>query len=270
MGGQSVKLTKFGFKDLHFQSAPSIKMTNVWADTLKLDLCKEIILTNCFIGTLRLIGPAGSTFEMHGGAVLNIECSEPSGRVPFTGSVFFDQSVYFPRAPGRYLKGPQPYRNMRAHMLKLENTPMVSRFHTLEQATERKMEGYGFHRGISALYELLSDYGSSALRPFLWFILLFAVTALAVFLTDGATHADAQELSGWQNSLKGDDWSAQAIRAFVLTGQSTLNPLGIFGVKGLLVAKTGLLALWLSFHGLLSAIFIALFIFAVRRRFKMS
>jgi hypothetical protein len=49
-----------------------------------------------------------------------------------------------------------------------------------------------------------------------------------------------------------------------------LNPLGIFGTKGAVVANSGWLAIWLFVHGLLSALFIALFIFAVRRRFKVT
>lgn len=266
----SLRLSHLGFKNISIIVAPSVELTDVWVDTLRLDRCGDVSLLNCFIGTLIVNFESASTLDVRGGGVLDITCPAPSSKGPFTGSVYFDKKVYFSRAPGLRLKGPQPYRNMRAHMLKLENTPMVSLFHTLEQATERKMEKFGFHRAISALYEYLSDYGSSALRPFVLFIALFGITFLFVLVFDGAVHADTADLAGWQKTLTGDDWLARARRAFVLAGQATLNPLGVFGTKGLLVAKTGLLALWLSVHGLLSTIFIALFVFAIRRRFKMG
>lgn len=267
---QAVKLSKLGFKSLFIVNAQSIEIQDVWVDTLRLSQCIDVKLVNCFVGTLILNVSSASAFDMRGGAVFDIACPAASANGPFNGSVYFNKKVYFPRTPGLRLKGPQPYRNMRAHMLKLENTPMVGLFHTLEQATERKMEGYGFHRAISALYEYLSDYGSSALRPFMFFIGIFGITFLLILLWDGAAHANAAELAGWQESLVGNDWFARVRCAFVLAGQATLNPLGIFGIKGLLVAKTGWLALWLSVHGLLSTIFVALFVFAIRRRFKMS
>lgn len=263
-----LRLSKLSFKilDVH---GPSVELTDIWVDTLKLDHCMDVTLVNCFIGTLKLNETAAETLAMRGGAVLDIECWAPSGKVPFTGSVYFDKKVDFPRVPGRRLKGPQPYRNMRAHMLKLENIPMVSRFHSLEQAMEKEMEDSRFNRAISLVYSYLSDYGSSALRPFLWFVSIFIIT-FSASLFDGVGHAEVENLNGWQESLAGDDYCPRALRAFVLTWQATLNPLGIFGIKGLLFAQTGVLAFWLPFHGLLSAIFIALFIFAIRRRFKMS
>ncbi len=132
------------------------------------------------------------------------------------------------------------------------------------------MDGYGFSRLISALYEYLSDYGSSVARPALYFIALMMFTFAITLCFDGATYANSDEPYGWQQGLIGSDYEAQLMRSLVLTGQATLNPLGIFATKVLLVAKTGLLAFWLTVHGLISTILIALFIFAVRRKFKIT
>jgi hypothetical protein len=55
-----------------------------------------------------------------------------------------------------------------------------------------------------------------------------------------------------------------------LAVQATLNPLGIFGTKGAVVASSGWLAFWLFLHGIFSTLFIALLILAVRRRFKVG
>jgi hypothetical protein len=153
-------------------------------------------------------------------------------------------------------------------MLKLENNPMVARFHSLEQRLERQYAGR-FDNLISRFYGILSNFGSSTIRPVLWFLGLFAITFL-VALWRGATGAPSSELIGWQTGLVGNSLGACLRRAFTLTAQSTLNPLGIFGTKGAVVAQDGWLALWLTLHGLFSAILVTLFVFAVRRRFKIS
>jgi hypothetical protein len=153
-------------------------------------------------------------------------------------------------------------------MLKLENNPMVTRFHSLEQRLERQYAG-PFDNLISRFYCILSNFGSSTIKPVLWFVFLFAFTFLIV-LWDGATAGPSNELVGWQGALVGNSIDARLRRAFTLTAQSTLNPLGVLGTKGAVVAKDGWLALWLTVHGLFSAILIALFFFAVRRRFKIT
>jgi hypothetical protein len=154
-------------------------------------------------------------------------------------------------------------------MQRLENAPMVSRFHSLEQAVERRNQGW-FYRVISCLYGMLSDYGSSVGRPLLWLLALFAVTFSAVLLSDGALINTSIDQKGWYSGLFGEHLLTHAERAFVLTASSTLNPLAIFATTGLLFPKYGLLTAWLPIHGLLSALCLVLLILALRRRFKIT
>ena len=155
---------------------------------------------------------------------------------------------------------------MRAHMAALENAPMVSRFHQLEQSVERENLG-GVDRFLSFGYKILSNYGSSSGKPLVWLLSLLLVTFFLALLDGGSASG---ELTGWQTSLQGEEWQAQVERAASLALQATLNPLGIFGTKGAVVAKSGWLACWLFVHGVFSALFIALLILAVRRRFKVG
>src|SRR5690242_19496991 len=201
--------------------------------------------------------------------VLDIRSPAPTAESPFTGSVHFDRTVYLPPKPGIRLAGAQSYRNMRAHMVRLENSPMVSRFHSLEQSVERHNQG-SFDNLLSHLYGALSDYGSSTIRPFVWFIALLALTFAIIFFSDGATPSPAAELRGWQSTLSGTDTSACAERALILMLNATLNPLAMFGTAGLLIAKRGWLTAWLAVHGLFSAVLVVLFILALRRRFKIT
>jgi hypothetical protein len=99
---------------------------------------------------------------------------------------------------------------------------------------------------------------------------LLAFTFAIIFFSDGATPGASVDLKGWQSGLGGVEPAARAERALVLTMNSTLNPLAIFGGAGLLVAKYGWVTAWLAAHGLLSALFVVLFVFALRRRFKIT
>lgn len=239
---------------------------NCWIDRLEIMDCGEIYLKNCLVGSL-IFHRGITNLEVQGGCVLTIKCAPAHGENPFKGSVLF-QRVYFPRNPGFRLADAQPYRNMRAHMQKNENTPMAALFHTLEQAVERKQDTSLFARFVSWSYEIFSDYGSSLTRPAIWFFCLIFLSCVILFLTDGVAAGD--NLHAWQAGLGHTGHWRQLQRAILLSLQGTLNPLGIFGTSGMVAPRYGWLAAWMFFHSLLSTIFAALFVLALRRRFKMS
>jgi hypothetical protein len=261
--------------DLHFDkleiiqnlvNGPILELRNCRIRTHILFNFRRVRLTNCWIGSLVLEAEVGD-FGMFGGAVLGITCSAAHGRNPFVGSVNFT-GVHFPRAPSERVFDAQPYRNMRAHMQRLENAPMVSLFHTLEQAVERRMETNLFNRFVSHAYELLSDYGSSIPRPASWFLGLLLLTSA---LASGLDWAVANPTHyAWQEGLaRTSHWRAVE-RGLLLTLQGTLNPFGIFGSVSAVLPRNGFVVAWMFFHGLFSATLAALFILALRRRFKMS
>ena len=267
-------LKNFETKNLEFvNSTGFLKITNVITETLSIYNCPaaSFEIRDCSIGTLVLQRRCARNFDVSGGIILDIDAPSPDEENPFRGSVYFDESVQLPKESGRLLKGPQTYRNLRAHIAKLENAPMVSLFHRLEMIIDRERESR-FERFLSRCYSALSSYGSSSLTPVLWLVLLMLVSFSVIFNLGGAI-LDVDhliELKGWRLALHGEDAAAQAHRAIALVVQSTANPVGIFGARGPLVASNGWLAVWLFLHGLLSTLFIALFIFAVRRRFKMT
>jgi hypothetical protein len=268
----TITLRDFEVRELSFENCETsdIIMANLLVNKLALgSQSGNYKLEKCYIGTLSLSERSVHSFGTSGGAILNIDCPPPTHENPFTGSVQLDRRTYLPTKSGRLLRGAQPYRNLRTHMSKLENAPMVSRFHRLEQSVERENLAL-FDRLLSHGYRVLSDYGSSSLRPVACLVLLMLLTASLTYATDGAQLKQTNDLNGWESGLRGNGFWVQAERAFVLATQATLNPLGIFGRRGVLVAKFGWLATWLVLHGLLSTLFVALFIFAVRRRFKVT
>lgn len=223
------------------------------------------------IGVLHLRPDSLQHLEMIGGCLLNINCPSPGERNPFTGTVSFSSDVFFPRDRHRYLlKGPQPYRNLRHHLMDLENAQMANRIHSAELAIERDDDS-PLNQAISRLYELFSDFGSSTLRPLVWLVALAVVSFFSTYLTSGTTLAlRPDQYVGWQSIFSRTDYVGDVFKALYLSIQPIANPLGIFAKTPLLIAKSPWLALWLSFQGFISVVLIALTIFAIRRRFKIA
>lgn len=233
----------------------------------------QIILRNTWVGTLIFNTVCNSHFEMSGGGILNFECPPPSSasnESPFTGSVVF-QDVFLARnSKDFYIKGPQPYRNLRTHLLKLENGPAVNLVHAAEQALEREKDT-GFNKILSHLYEWFSDFGSSALRPFLWFVLILTANTELIYILDGAVIFPQKELFfGWREILMDGSDAGNLSRSMMLSFQSSYNPFGIFGARGFVEAQNIYLKAYLSISGFVSTILIALLVLALRRRFKMQ
>jgi len=232
--------------------------------------------------------------DMRGGCVLNILVPAPETTNPLTGSIAFT-GTFFPENRNDYLlEGPQPYRNMRHHLHAIENAQMANKFHSLELAVEREDDTLA-NKIFSNLYKYFSDYGASTLRPIGWWVGILISFSLLVFSVNGAVRGNSDDAiyTGWKTAFlvnceetKGDGVfeprlssrkpvcvdtvSKRAIRSMYLSIQTMLNPLGIFSTKNVATTSTGWLLPLLLFQGLLSAVFIALMIFAIRRRFKMQ
>jgi len=221
------------------------------------------------IGVLEIAGYSLAHFEMTAGCILDLKCTPPGGDNPFTGTVLFHK-VFFPRDRKNYLlKGPQPYRNLRHHLRSLENAQMANLIHSAELAVERQDDEWP-NRLIGWFYQLFSDFGSSALRPLLWLVGFAGVSFVWTYKSAGAVLASAEKLEGWQKIFLRTDCAGELLRSLYLAFQPVANPIGIFAKEPLLLARFPSLAVWLSIQGVLSVILIALAIFAIRRRFKIS
>lgn len=276
---------------IHFERPASLRLVNLSIGVLqishdgvqvKLEDCDvaqlwinshraELTTRDTNIGVLNLQQNALKHFEMVGGCLLNINCPSPHEPNPFTGTVSFSADVFFPRDRHRYLlKGPQPYRNLRHHLRDLENAQMANLVHSAELAAERDDDSWP-NRIISRMYELFSDFGSSALRPLVWLLGLAAISFFATYFTSGATLTlPSEQYVGWQSILLRNDFLGDTLKALYVSFQPIANPLGVFAKTPLLTPESPWLALWLTVQGLLSVVLIALAIFAIRRRFKIA
>ena len=232
----------------------------------------SVILQNSNVGLLTVDVGAVKDLHVRGGCVLDFGCPPPDAGNPFVGSVTFELNVFLPRQTRNYpLSGPQCYRNMRAHLRKLENTTAANLFHAVELAVEREKDSWT-NRTISRLYEWFSDFGGSILRPFLWLVLFFCGTLLIVTNCDCVVPAfDSHEMTiGWRAFLTEESIEAKWAAALYIVFQSILNPLGIFGHKSLVIPKQPWVAIWLAIHSAISLLLTALAITAIRRRFKLQ
>jgi len=230
--------------------------------------------SNTKIGKLEIQSNTVSHFHMSGGCVLDIDIPVPGSVNPFNGSVSFDDKVFFPKKARVYLlQDAQPFRNMRHHLSSLENATAANLFHSLELAVERENDAR-FTRLISNMYGLFSNYGRSPLKPVLCLVGLFLISATIIYASHGAiagppiVHPKEEiKFLGWLSTLKLPD--AFGARSLYLSTQAIYNPLGIFGSKyALVLPKNGWIALLLGIQSIFSLTFLTLFIFAVRRRFK--
>lgn len=250
-------------------SGQDAKISDCFIERLSVGGDSNILtLTDCFVGTLVIQSACLSGLMVTGGTIRAVECPASDADNPFTGSVTFT-NVDWPtrRSQSRLFEGPQQFRNLRAHMRKLENVPETANMRALELASEREADT-GTNFIVSWLYGAISDYGRSPAKPFFLAVGLYLFMAGAVYVGD-ATQLGLKDLEiyvGWRSALLNSD----SARAFFLPLQSMINPGGIFGAKILVVAANGWWQTATVIQGLFCDLFLAMSAFAIRKRFKVQ
>lgn len=233
----------------------------------------RVELDNCWVGHLQLPGPRClSDTSISRGGILHFEIPPLSPGQPFSGSFVLSRKTYLPtRSIPGFIQGPQSYRNLIHHLSNMGNHLAANIVRRKEECLEREADSRS-NTFFSYLYQYASDFGTSPLRPLMWFGLLFVTNTFIVLWNDGASttqEATFYEI-GWRELLVQTDCTGRFARAVVLALDSITNPLGIFGARSLLTAHHWALHTWLGLSGLMSTTLIALFIFALRRRFKIQ
>ncbi|MCW9024780.1 MAG: hypothetical protein OQK73_08855 [Gammaproteobacteria bacterium] len=269
-GSNTTKLLLTGLRinnlNIDYNNIANLTIENCDIKRLSLGNQCKVTLKNCHIGQINFNNV--SFLHVEKGFILDFICPVPGSSNPFSGSISLN-GTFIPRDTKNYLlTGPQPYRNIRHHLKSIENGQLANFFHSAELAVERENDTV-FNKIISHAYESFSDFGASALRPIIWWFTIGFASALLIYYFDGAVNAfslDSDHYTGWRDILI----CSNGYRSVYLSFQSMLNPLGILGIKSLVIPASGWLVTYLLFQGLLSAILIALMIFAIRRRFKIS
>jgi hypothetical protein len=224
----------------------------------------RLVLTNCWIGQIEIGVESLIYFEMTGGGVGRLESPLPTQQNPFLGSASILNVKFSSDA-----ENAQAYRNMRHHLSAIHNQEAASIFHSAEMRTLFKQQNR-LDQAFNLIYRGVSDYGNSTTRP-LWLFSLFALLNFIVFVaTDGVTIPKDVADTGWQLALHNVDNVGNILRSATITLTQIVNPLGIFGLKTLVTAKSLLLAVVNVVLCLFSTLCLAFFAFAVRRRFRLA
>ena len=206
--------------------------------------------------------------EIQRSFVSDIQCPDPKGPNPIQGDVVIKDLV-LPNKREHILSGsPQGIRSMKSHLLSLQNVQAARYFHSAEMRLDREADDR-LNKIISYFYDYFSDYGSSLWRPVVWIVGSIVVMGMITFWNDSYLLAfSAKEYVGAYSWLVGSELVNRLARACYMATQPLQNPLGIWAGKMLLIPKHVSISIWLVVQALFNIVWIALFVVALRRRFK--
>ena len=148
------------------------------------------------------------------------------------------------------------YRTLKLAMEQLRNSDDQARFFRHEQRARRlRADTPRALKAISWLYEKTADYGESPVRPLLWLLTAFLVFSALYFLAQSGLGAGAP----WQWPEPG------ATLRFAL--QQVFLPFRVFIAEPPVALLLGLLG---ALHSLLNLGLLALFVIALRRKFRLG
>ena len=266
---ESVHILGGLIRSVRLQRGIKVDLDGCWIGKLRvIGAPTELRIRECWIGTLELGMGTVLILNVKGGSIRSISCPPPdSEKNPLMGSVTFS-SVDFPNSrSARLLKGAQGYRNLRAHLEKLENVQAANIIHAAQLAIERH-DDTKFNWAVSWLYRLSSNYGTNSWLPLTWAVFLYFLALAVIHFFDGGATREGFSYTGWETSLTGEDRSSKLVRSAILPLQSIINPLGLFGGLKLVVANSGFGQAILAVQGLVTDAMLVMAILAIRKRFR--
>lgn len=245
-----------------------VSINNCHIATLILSGKATVLVSDSSIGSLRLAN--SRNIHIKGSEVYSIDVLNTEFH---TGDMSIN-STYLPtktkdKTGKSLLDNFKVYSDLRKMMYERGNILLANRFQSLEIKSSRQYESWS-QKPFSWIYELVSDYGTSFIRPLILFLILFVGTMFIACAEDAAIPQQKDDFyQGWQVAVLSSD--KKLVRAALLTAQSIVNPGGVISTKNLVVAKQGTFtSKWLWAYSLLSILLVALFIFALRRRFRIQ
>ena len=207
---------------------------------------RAVFINRCFLDTTRFDGVVFEVAPEFHNAVLHQDTS-------FSGTQFLD------KRGARGVDAARAYRTLKLAMESVRARDEEARFYAYEQQSLRNRKDTA--RSIklfSWLYEKTANYGQSFLRPLAWLVGTFVAFLLVYFA-----------------ALTGPTTTWADFGAVLRFGlQQVFYPFAAFRLEGSLAKAVGGVPLWLAFvaagHSFLTITFLALFLLALRRRYKLD
>jgi|GEM_PF-4564666 len=258
----------------------NVVISDVTTSTIKNCVIKKLVLKNCAnvkIEDTRIaqIVVKGSikSLEISRSAVFNIEATGDF-RANFIKRRLEISDLWLPSKDyGLDCIKPQSFRFMGEYCKYLNNRQAAAIFNAAVLALERKNERL-IPRMLSNLYKCFSNYGTDAGRPLLWWLAALAGTVITLGSCEGviSTNPSGEGLLGWQTELNSQVPIAAYWRAFAMSiyQMSLVGPLFVGGETLPLIASSGWAKALLSISSVFSGLQIALFVLALRKKFKLE
>ena len=154
------------------------------------------------------------------------------------------------------------YRSLRQAFEANGNRDDEGIFYALEKRSQRRSLRMGVTRSISALYDWSSTYGSSYVSPLVAIVIVQIVAAIGYVIA-----SPNFDLSWKFDSNVAAFTIAQVVRPFELLSNRGTS---VLGEQMIGVGDPAPWAIWTAVHGVVTLVFFALFVLAVRWRFKRS
>lgn len=221
----------------------------------------DLVIRNSVIGKMGFNDLGLRNLDWHGGYLGRMQFGEVN---PFRGDVAL-RAVRLPSTKESH--GLQWLRDARSNLNERNNALAAAVFHASELALSRPGEP-PVNRLASWIYQWGSNFGNSLGRPVGWFVAtLGAIFVLALLV---GTEANVDAAIGWHHALRGDCFSAKALRAGIYAMQSIFNPLNLIVPRPLVSVSHWAAALGSFVLGLGGVVAFALFLLSLRRRFKLE
>lgn len=230
----------------------------------------NVSFMDCRIRELKLSENCARMLHLKDTTVLGVTCPPAGTRNPFLGSAKFENAVF--STDEKVRSDVQQYRNLRHHLMSLQDLDAAGLVQRVVLIAERELSPSKWYRFFSRGYEGLSDFGNSVARPLGWWAFGLAGTILLIFFLDGSTlHQDLKLPEGsWHNNLIQPGNLGEFYRAAILALDAWTGPFGVIFGQDVVAAKTVLASILTTIARLLSTTLFALFILALRRKFRMS
>ncbi len=246
----------------------SCAVANLELDSEARDLSLQ--LTNCWLGELKLCSGGVRDLKINGGGILSVHCPAPDLENPFLGSVELGPSVYWPTDPSdtKIYHGAQGYRNLRAHLEKLENVPAANQMQSLVLKAERHHDTK-LNWIVNWSYEKTCGYGQKPERPLVLLGVSYLVFVVFLWITGGAIQGmEETAYPGSRHALIKDGTLGQLQRALWLPAQAVFRPFSFLTPNKLVVAANWVWATVEVLHGLFTYAMLVLCGLSIRKRFK--
>jgi hypothetical protein len=226
----------------------------------------ELKLIDCWVGSLNLAHRQLAVLQIHRGRIEKISAPLPQEDAPFNGLVEIKNVHLSPT-----ILNAQAFRNLRHHLTAMHNLEAAAIFHGAEMRALYRQQSK-LDRAFNLIYRALSNYGDSTTRPAIWFFVFALGNFLLFWLVDGVAVSleVAKQPYGWQEALVGSDTTSTAFRSAVFTLTQIFNPLGLFGLRSGVLAKSVPLAFASAILCFGATAALGFLFFAIRRRFRLS